>query len=242
MSQLSPVTTERPARQAQRRLPLRSARNRPNQVAVSPTSRSVPIVRLMVLLAMVVASWTILQAEQRTPLVDTETHTHSDEESQPIEALRAYVDADFGFRAAVPQGWRTIIAAESEDESEAFEPSYAVGFEMPRTHRQDVFSDYLMIEISPGSVDAAFAQGSDRSDVIWVDGYKTARERVLLNAHETSNGEHIDLVVHQATLRGVGFTVGLYGVSEPKAEEVMHAAFIVLLKTFDLLEDPYVVL
>jgi hypothetical protein len=152
--------------------------------------------------------------------------------------IENYDDDDYGFSVAIPAGWSKVVAAETLEDFEVLEPGYAIGFEAPHQGTDDLFSDYIMIEILPGIDSGAFeTDGSNRIDVsidsrpAWID---------QLNVNAAIYGlEDVELTVYQAQISGLGFTVGLYAIGEPGREETMAAAFELMVRTFSFFIEPY---
>jgi|GEM_PF-1469600 len=158
--------------------------------------------------------------------------------STRLVGLDAYVDPDFGFSIAVPAGWTPVVAAETDAELAMLEPGYAVGFESPLTHDRDVFSDYLMVEIMPADDHGLFeTDGRERRETR-IDGRPAWRDALTLPADGT-NPATVDLIVRQATMSGLGFTVGLYAVGEPARLPLLEDAFEAMLRTFRLPRAPF---
>ena len=176
-----------------------------------------------------------------------------------LRGLTAYVDPDFGFSVAVPAGWRAVVAAESEAQAAMHEPGYAVGFESPRERATDVFSDYLMIEILPDDESGLFETDGSRRRAVTIDGRSAWRDELVLPASvlgpiavpsgegAVSVGERArrqaggasDLIVRQASLAGLGYTIGFYAIGERSREALMGDAFETMLRTFRLVRAPF---
>lgn len=155
-----------------------------------------------------------------------------------IEKIVAYNDLDYGFQIAVPDLWARIYAAEDDLETGAAEPGYAVGFESPRSEQQDVFADYLMVEILPGAHSGAFTSDGSQTEVVMVDGRVAVTDKVELDGFDI-HGEKIDLVVFQAEIVELGFTVGIFVIGEKREAAVLADAFELALKTFKVPDDPF---
>ena len=163
------------------------------------------------------------------------------EEARSTESMfniENYDDDDYGFSVAIPAGWSKVVAVEPLEDFGVLEPGYAIGFEAPYEGDNDLFADYLMIEILPGTDSGAFeTDGSNRLDVsidsrpAWID---------KLNVNAAIYGlEDVDLTVYQAQISGLGYTVGLYAIGEPGREETMAAAFELMVRTFSFFIEPY---
>lgn len=155
-----------------------------------------------------------------------------------IEKIVPYNDQDYGFELAVPQAWSRIFAAEDDAEVDALEPGYAIGFESPRSHAQDVFADYLMVEILPGGHTGAFESDGSNTQIVMVDNKVAITDKVVLESFDI-NGDKIDLIVFQAEIVELGFTVGIYAIGEKHEAKVLRDAFELVLKTFKVPDDPF---
>ncbi len=155
----------------------------------------------------------------------------------PIESLVAYHDDDYGFSMAVPEGWRKILTVEGDDEGST-DDGYAVGFESKRSHDEDVFADYIMIELLPGGHTGAFETDGAHTNVVIVDGIPAITDQAWLNDFEISENE-IDLVVFQAEIVEPGYTIGIYVIGEQAEAVVLEDAFTLVLKTLKLPEEPF---
>jgi len=157
---------------------------------------------------------------------------------KPIERILPYRDVDYGFEVAVPEYWSPNFAATSDEQTQQLEPSYAVGFESPRTGVNDVFADYLMVEILPGAHTGGFDTDGTQTRVMIVDGRVAVVDRVELDGFEIGT-DQIDLVVFQAEIVELGFTVGIYVIGEQREAAVLADAFELALKTFKVPDDPF---
>jgi len=150
-----------------------------------------------------------------------------------IKEIRSYTDSDFNFEMAVPNDWMLIIADEPLSEIDKLETSYAVGFESPRTHENDHFADYIMVEIIPGRESGAFETDGSLAKAILIDGHPAKEDELLLRDYEVA-GAKLDLQVFQAQLYGVGYSVGFYAIGEHREVEVLRDAFRLMIQTFKL--------
>lgn len=157
---------------------------------------------------------------------------------QPIERIVPYYDADYGFEVAVPERWSPVYAATHDEQVNEPEPGYAVGFESPRSHARDVFADYLMVEILPGAQTGAFHTDGSQSKVVMVDGRVAIVDRVDLDGFDI-DGDRIDLVVFQAEIVELGFTIGIFAIGEQHEATVLADAFQLAIKTFKVPDDPF---
>jgi len=53
------------------------------------------------------------------------------------------------------------------------------------------------------------------------------------------NGDSLDLVVYQAEIIELGFTVGIFAIGEKQESSVLRDAFELALKTFKVPDDPF---
>lgn len=176
--------------------------------------------------------------------------------------IEAYEDLDYGFNVAIPTGWRKIVTADpekvidAESQADVFqdsgegsgttsrselllvEPGYAVGFESVQETRGDKFADYILIEILPGKDSGLFATDGTYRYPVTIDGRAAWYDRLEVD-HASSGLTDVDLVIYQAELTGVGYTVGLYAIGEHSRERIMAAAFEIMLQTFQLNRSPF---
>lgn len=151
----------------------------------------------------------------------------------------AYRDPDYDFSVAVPVGWRSIVAmGESSNDPSQPELGYSVGFEAPRDGDDDVFADYVMIEILPGTESGRFLTDGSRTRSVRIDGLVGQREDLAIDGHRIGD-ETLDLIVYQAEVRGVGFTLGFYAIGEPSRRELLDDAFELMIRTFELALPPF---
>lgn len=168
--------------------------------------------------------------------------------------IEHYEDLDYGFKLAIPAGWRKIVTAESVSEPvdsinsvndnersttpQSLEPGYAVGFESVQQNADDRFADYILIEVLPGNESGRFEAADSLRQAVTIDGRRTWFDRLEID-HVSSGTIDVDLVVYQAELSGVGYTVGLYAIGEPVREHLLAMAFEVMLQTFKVVRDPF---
>jgi len=153
--------------------------------------------------------------------------------------LDTYENADYGFSVAIPAGWSPVIA--DVDTEEVFkEPGYAIGFESARQGKDDRFADYILVELLPGRDSGLFETDGNKRELIKVNGREGFREHLTIDGRK--NGlSAIDLIVHQAEIQGLGYTIGFYAIGEPANEVMMRDAFDVMLRTFRLKNNPFFV-
>jgi len=177
----------------------------------------------------------VLHSSSLTPfLPDTPESSHA---GFPFHIV-PYEDADFGFSMAVPDGWHPIDLPASEEDFESLEPSYAVGFESPRVSTADIFADYIMVEIMPGRDTGAFETSGRHTQQVLIDGKPGVRDRLVLHDYQLGD-RRVDLIVFQAELVELGYTIGFYAIGEQHEAEMLGAAFEVLLRTIKTPSEPF---
>ena len=178
--------------------------------------------------------------------------------------IEHYDDYDYGFSMAIPAGWRRIVTAEPEVKAvsgllsgvetgstlsegvspsldmQILEPGYAVGFESAQQHADDQFADYILVEILPGKFSGLFAADMNDRQSVLIDGRPASYDRLEIK-HASTGLTDVDLVIYQAELAGVGYTVGLYAIGEHTSERTMAIAFEVMLQTFRIDRSPFTV-
>jgi len=174
----------------------------------------------------------------QSPRVSAVTDSSLASGLKPIERIVRYSDADYGFEVAIPDNWSINYTATHDEQSEDLEPGYAVGFESPRSGSNDVFADYLMVEILPGAQTGAFETDGTQAQVIMVDGRVAITDQINLDGFDI-DGDQIDLVVFQAEIVELGFTVGIFAIGEQHEAAVLADAFELALKTFKVPDDPF---
>jgi len=153
-----------------------------------------------------------------------------------FEDFQRYDDEDYAFSLAVPGGWDVIVAM-SDDTASSGE-GYAVGFEAPRDGIGDRFAEYVMVEILPGDRSGRFVTDGSQAQPISVGGLHGVRERLAIDRHDMGD-EQLDLVVIQAEVSGLGFTLGFYAIGEPSRRPVLESAFELMIRTFELDRPPF---
>ncbi len=156
----------------------------------------------------------------------------------PIVEIRQYTDQDYEFSMAVPAGWQRIITVESENEIGTLESGYAVGFESPKSSSHDKFADYIMVEILPGSSTGGFQTSGKNKQQILINGQIGTSD--LLNLHNFQfQNDKLNLIVYQAELFELGYTIGFYAIGEQREAGLMQDAFKLMIDTFSLPTDPF---
>lgn len=191
-----------------------------------------------------------------TPGIDEQEGSTRLDGGNPPLVLELYEDPAYGFALAVPVGWTRIVAAELEsdvpetdiddlsavgsgDRSASLEPGYAVGFESGLS-APDGFIDYILIEILPGSRSGLFDADLQQRRQVVVDGRRAGFDRLEITASE-SDAQDIDLLVLQAELSGIGYTIGLYAIGRLVNEPMLALVFEAMLQTFEVRQDPFTV-
>jgi len=153
--------------------------------------------------------------------------------------LDTYENVDYGFSIAIPAGWSPVVADIEEVET-PLEPGYAIGFESSRQGENDRFADYILVELLPGHDSGLFETDGSGRELITVNGRTGFREQLTIDGREDGLSA-IDLIVHQAEVRGLGYTIGFFAIGEPINEIMMRDAFDVMLRTFRLKNSPFTV-
>ena len=162
---------------------------------------------------------------------------HTEFARELLVDLDTYENTDYGFSVAIPAGWSPVIADVDEDDV-YLEPGYAIGFESNRQGKDDRFADYILVELLPGRDSGLFETDGRQRELIKVNGRTGFREQLRIDGRE--NGlSAIDLIVHQAEVQGLGYTIGFYAIGEPANEVMMRDAFDIMLRTFRLKSSPF---
>ena len=166
-----------------------------------------------------------------------------DPHESPHESLTdigVYRDPELAFDLAVPAGWTAIepVADPPGDAAGGAGSGHAVVFEAPRDGPGDAFADYVMIEILPGRDSGLFLTDGSRAADVRIDGMPGTRDALVIEGHEV-DGVVLDLVVHQAEVRGLGWTIGFYAIGETRRERLVEDAFELMIRTFRLPAPPF---
>jgi len=176
----------------------------------------------------------------------TDAPGHVDVPMQPsttianrIREVQRYRDLDYDFSMAVPAGWQPIVTIDGgQPDDRSIETGHAVGFEAPRDGQAAGFADYVLIEILPGSRSGRFMTDGTRARPVRIGGMSGVRESLAVDGFDMGR-EQLDLVVHQAEVSGVGFTIGFYAIGEPSRRALLEEAFELMIRTFDLDRPPF---
>ena len=154
--------------------------------------------------------------------------------------IGVYRDPELAFDLAVPAGWTSIepVAGPSDDAAGGAGSGHAVVFEAPRDGPGDAFADYVMIEILPGRDSGLFLTDGSRTADVRIDGMPGTRDALVIEGHEV-DGIVLDLVVHQAEVLGLGWTIGFYAIGETRHERLVEDAFELMIRTFRLPAPPF---
>ena len=154
--------------------------------------------------------------------------------------IGVYRDPELAFDLAVPAGWTAIepVGDPPQDAPGVPEAGHAVVFEAPRDGPGDAFADYVMIEILPGRDSGLFLTDGSRAADVRIDGMPGTRDALVIEGHEV-DGVVLDLVVHQAEVRGLGWTIGFYAIGETRHERLVEDAFELMIRTFRLPAPPF---
>jgi len=168
----------------------------------------------------------LVQHEQNLPL--------DFEPALPQLELTGYVDPLAGFSARVPLNWQRVQISAPSD------AGVTVSFESPPTGLDDLFADYLMVDIQPGQRVEVLAAPSDEQILMQIAGLEVYRERIPLDHHPVA-GIHLDLVVWQVTFRQPGYAVGIYAIGERREEARLERLLIEFAHSFELPAPPFLV-
>ena len=165
---------------------------------------------------------------------------------ESIQVLERYEDQDYGFSVAVPAGWTRVYAAQPDGTEvgnwpDNLEPGYAVGFESPRSGSRDRFADYILIELLPGDEFGLFDTTGAQQHYFQSEQTKFVYDRLSINS-ALDDSIDVDLVIFQRGVQAFGYTLAFYAIGEPANEKILFEAFQIMLRTFEQIEDPFVVI
>ncbi len=164
----------------------------------------------------------------------TDSHDYLSEELLFVD----YHDNTLGFSMVVPKEWSQLIPGHSYELSDDIDAGYSVIFESPLEDDKDRYADYLMIEVLPGIDTGAFESTGEHRGVVIVDGQQAVRDELTLLDFPVG-GHRIDLLVKQAEIAQLGYTVGLYVIGTNNNAQMLDEAFRALLYSFQLPKQPY---
>jgi len=158
-----------------------------------------------------------------------------------LSSIEPWADVPSGVSLGYPAGWVPMPLPDLSSDAQWIEPGFTIGFESPRTSEDDIFADYLLVEILPGRQSGQFiTDGSQRMSAD-IAGRLAWRDRLNLNEHPVDGGT-VDLSIRQAGFSGLGYTVGLYVIGEQSESAYLDDVFEVLLQTFNIEGEPFQVI
>ena len=204
-------------------------------------------IAIFIILASVVATTLLWQFASTAE--NKSTFSSTDEIANTVTSillLERYEDSDYGFSLAVPAGWTRVFAAQPDGTEvgnwpDELEPGYAVGFESPRSGSQDRFADYILIELLPGDEFGLFDAAEAQQLYFQSDHAQFAYDRLSINS-ALDDSIDVDLVIFQRGVQAFGYTLAFYAIGEPANEQILFEAFQIMLRTFEQIEDPFVVI
>ena len=155
--------------------------------------------------------------------------------------IDTYTDPELALDVAFPASWSPIDVVDDAPGTGAdalAQTGRVIGFEAPRDGPSDAFADYVMIEILPGRESGLFLTDGSRTEPVTIDGVEGFRDSLVIEGHEVG-GVALDLVVHQAEIRGLGWTVGFYAIGETRHAELVAEAFELMIRSFRLSAPPF---
>lgn len=151
-----------------------------------------------------------------------------------------YVDADYGFSMVVPQHWRKTIVDGLGVDNNLSALGYSVTFESSVQGDDDLYVDYIMVEVLPGTETGAFESDGAHREVVIIDGQKAVRDRIELVDYPYK-GDTLDLTIRQAEIAQLGYTVGLYAIGTEDNAVILDEAFAALVYSFVLPDELFLV-
>lgn len=139
-----------------------------------------------------------------------------------------YTDPVVGFQLRVPRTWTRHVLG-SDDESE--DTGYAVTYLSPTLVDGDEFADYIMVELLPQPETGFLSNSSATRTAVEIDGRQAISERIILDDYPFDD-QTIDLLVHQVTLSGIDYSLGVYVVGEIREERMLESLFKSVLQSF----------
>lgn len=139
-----------------------------------------------------------------------------------------YTDPVAGFQLRVPRSWTRQVLGSDDDEG--VDTGYAVTYLSP-TSDNDLFADYIMVELLPQAETGFLANSSATRTVVEIDGRQAISERIILDDYPFDD-QTVDLLVHQLTLSGIDYSLGVYVVGEIREEQRLNAVFKSVLQSF----------
>lgn len=187
--------------------------------------------------------WLVACADVKLPFIQTDkidpTEPAPLSNARPLEGPRlnttemvGFIDPTAGFEARVPLHWSRALLNTPQD------AGITVSFESPQSDEADMFADYLMIDIQPGSVVEVLEEQPDERTLMSVAGESVYRERISLDQHPVAD-THIDLVAWQLTLRKPGYSIAIYVVGERREEARLERVLIEFAYSFSMPVPPF---
>ena len=206
--------------------------------------RSIATLVLLSSVVSALALWRIGPASENISISSSPDELVDTVES--ILALERYEDQDYGFTLAVPAGWTRVFAAlpdgtEVGNWPDELEPGYAVGFESPRSGSRDRFADYILIELLPGDEFGLFDATEAQQHYFQSEQTQIAYDQLSIDS-SVDDAIDVDLVIFQRGVQAFGYTLAFYAIGEPANEKILFEAFQIMLRTFEQIEDPFVVI
>ena len=141
-----------------------------------------------------------------------------------------HTDPIVTFELAVPLTWQRQLVVDQDELAAQNYTGYAVTYQSPLTSDDDVFSDYIMIEMLAEDKAGFVTDGSWQAPIL-IDGRSATWERVALDDHDVG-GDSLDLVAYQLLREEPGFSLGIYVVGETKEEERLREIFTIVIDSF----------
>jgi len=121
-----------------------------------------------------------------------------------------YTDPVAGFQLRVPRSWtRHVLGSDGGDE----------------------FADYIMVELLPQPETGFLSNSSATHTAVEIDGRQAISKRIILDDYPFDD-QTIDLLVHQVTLSGIDYSLGVYVVGELREEQRLDSLFKSVLQSF----------
>jgi len=141
-----------------------------------------------------------------------------------------YTDPVAGFQLRVPRSWtRHVLGSDGDGESE--DTGYAVTYLSPTLVDGDEFADYIMVELLPQPETGFLSNSSATHTAVEIDGRQAISKRIILDDYPFDD-QTIDLLVHQVTLSGIDYSLGVYVVGELREEQRLDSLFKSVLQSF----------
>lgn len=152
--------------------------------------------------------------------------------SLPTPDMITYEDPQSGFTARVPSGWQR------RSWTEPGEIGFTVSFESPPSDSTDEFSDYLMVDIQPDRIPAAFDKKPDERVSIHIDGHELFAERVSLKNYPVRDTT-LNLVVWRLLIEDAQHTIAVHAVGEAREDARLERIILDFAYSFELIQSPF---